>query len=57
MDRSEILINKLIDNSLDPKELDELILGLQNVEEREKYSEALQKYFESLLEKSNVKEE
>lgn len=45
--RFEILVDKLINNSLTPEELDELLGSLKGHEEE--YSEILKKYFDSLF--------
>ncbi len=48
--RSEILIEKLINNSLTSEELDELLGSLKGHEEE--YTEILKKYFDSLVNKA-----
>ena len=53
--RSEILIEKLINNSLTAEELDELLESLKGQEEE--YTEILKKYFDSLFNKSHSEEE
>ena len=53
--RSEILIEKLINNSLTGEELDELLESLKGQEEE--YTEILKKYFDSLFNKSASEEE
>jgi hypothetical protein len=53
--RSEILIEKLINNSLTPEELDELLGSLKGHDEE--YSEILRKYFDSLFNTSASDEE
>lgn len=53
--RSEILIEKLINNSLTAEELDELLESLKGQEEE--YTEILKKYFDSLFNKSPSEEE
>jgi hypothetical protein len=52
--RAENLISKLISNKLSGKELLEIFAGLNNEEERQKYSDALEVYFFSLLEEREV---
>jgi len=52
--RAENLINKLISNKLTGKELLEIFAGLDNEEERQKYSDALEVYFFSLLQESEL---
>lgn len=53
--RSEILIEKLINNSLTSEELDELLESLKGQEEE--YTDILKKYFDSLFNKSASEEE
>lgn len=53
--RSEILIEKLINNSLTAEELDELLESLKGQEEE--YTEILKKYFDSLFNKPASEEE
>ena len=53
--RSEILIEKLINNSLTAEELDELLESLKGQEEE--YTEILKKYFDSLFNKPSSEEE
>jgi len=47
--RSEILIQKLISNTLSPEELDELLAAMKEQEVQKEMSEFLEKYFETLL--------
>ena len=49
MSRAEKLINKLISNKLEGNELSEIFEGLNDESERQKYSDALEIYFFSLL--------
>ena len=53
--RSEILIEKLINNSLTGEELDELLESLKGQEEE--YTEILKEYFDSLFNKSPSEKE
>jgi hypothetical protein len=52
--RAENLINKLISNKLSGKELSEIFEGLNDENERQKYSDALEVYFFRLLQESEV---
>ena len=54
LSRAEDLINKLITNKLSGKELLEIFAGLDNEDERRKYSDALEVYFFSLLQESEL---
>ena len=47
--RAENLINKLIANKLSGEELAELLAGINNENEQQKYSDALEIYFDQLL--------
>lgn len=47
--RSEILMEKLISNSLSPEELDELLAAMKEQGVQQEMSEFLEKYFEKLL--------
>ncbi|MCF0058443.1 hypothetical protein [Dyadobacter sp. CY356] len=47
--RAENLINKLIANKISGEELGELLEGLKNEDEQQKYSDALEIYFDRLL--------
>ena len=49
LSRAEKLINKLISNKLAGNELSEIFEGLNDENERQKYSDALEIYFFSLL--------
>lgn len=49
--RSEILLQKLISNTLSAEELDELLAAMQGEEVREEMTQFLQKYFEQLLDR------
>ena len=49
LSRAENLIDKLISNKLSGKELSEIFEGLNDEKERQKYSDALEVYFFSLL--------
>ena len=51
--RAENFINKLIANKLSGEELSELLEGINNENEQQKYSDALEIYFDQLL-KENV---
>lgn len=51
--RSEILMEKLISNSLSPEELGELLAALKEQEVQQEMSEFLEKYFERLLRRFN----
>ncbi len=55
LSRAENLINKLISNKLSEEELSEILKGMIHEEERQKYSDVLEKYFERLLEENEVK--
>jgi hypothetical protein len=50
--RAEKLINKLISNKLTGNELSEIFEGLNDAEERQKYSDALEVYFSMLVKES-----
>jgi hypothetical protein len=50
--RAEKLINKLISNKLTGNELSEIFEGLNDEEERQKYSDALEIYFSTLVKES-----
>lgn len=55
--RADKLIGKLIANKLSGEELGELLEGINNENEQQKYSDALEIYFDRLLkenEKDNV---
>lgn len=47
--RADDLINKLIANKLSGDELTELLAGISNENEKQKYSDALEIYFNQLL--------
>lgn len=47
--RSEILMEKLISNTLSPEELDELLAAMKEQEVQEEMSDFLEKYFERLI--------
>lgn len=47
--RSEILMNRLISNSLSPEELDELLEAMKEQEVQQQMSDFLKKHFEKLL--------
>lgn len=47
--RSEILMEKLIGNTLSPEELDELLAAMKEQEVQEEMSDFLEKYFERLI--------
>lgn len=49
LSRAETLINKLISNKLSGEELSELLEGINNAEDQQKYSDALEIYFDFLL--------
>jgi hypothetical protein len=49
LSRAEKLINKLITNTLSGEELSELLEGITSEEEQQKYSDALEIYFNNLL--------
>jgi hypothetical protein len=49
LSRAETLINKLISNKLSGEELSELLEGINNEEDQQKYSDALEIYFDYLL--------
>lgn len=49
--RSEILLEKLISNSLSPEELDELLAAMKEEEVQKQMSEFLEKYFGKLLDR------
>lgn len=53
--RSELLIEKLINNSLTSEELDELLESLKGQEAE--YTEILKKYFDSLFNKTASEQE
>lgn len=55
LSRAENLINKLISNKLSGEELSEILKGMIHEDERQKYSDVLEKYFERLLEENEVK--
>lgn len=48
--RAEYLIDRLISNSLSRDELSELLNGVNNDEQQQKISDALEVYFNKLLE-------
>ena len=50
--RAENLINKLISNKLSGKELSEIFEGLNDENERQKYSDALEIYFSMLVQEN-----
>ena len=54
LSRAETLINKLISNKLSGEELSELLAGINNAEDQQKYADALEIYFDYLL-KENEK--
>lgn len=47
--RSEILMQKLISNTLSPEELDELLAAMKEREVQAEMSEFLKKYFDNLV--------
>jgi hypothetical protein len=47
--RAENLINKLITNNISGEELSELLEDVNNENEKQKYSDALENYFNRLL--------
>ncbi|WAC10366.1 hypothetical protein [Dyadobacter pollutisoli] len=49
LSRAEKLINKLISNKLTGEELSELLEGITSEEDQQKYSDALEIYFNNLL--------
>ncbi len=55
--RSEILMEKLISNSLSSEELDELLAAMKEQEVQEKISVFLEQYFRHLLEQLNAEDE
>lgn len=48
--RSEILVRKLISNSLTAEELDELLAAIQEEEANQDMGQLLEKYFDELVE-------
>jgi len=50
--RAENLISKLISNKLSGKELSEIFEGLNDENERQKYSDALEIYFSMLVQEN-----
>lgn len=54
--RSEILIQKLISNTLGPEELDELLAAMKEQEVQKELSEFLEKYFENLVVRFNERD-
>jgi hypothetical protein len=55
--RAENLINKLIANKISGEELGELLEGLKNEDEQQKYSDALEIYFDRLLKENEGNQE
>ena len=51
--RSEILLQKLIHNTLSPEELDELLEAMKEPEVQARMSEFLELYFERLINRFN----
>lgn len=51
--RAENLINKLIANKISGEELGELLEGVKNEDEQQKYSDALEIYFDRLLKENS----
>jgi hypothetical protein len=49
LSRAETLINKLISNELTGEELSELLEGITSEKDQQKYSDALEIYFDYLL--------
>ncbi|MCF0042901.1 hypothetical protein [Dyadobacter fanqingshengii] len=49
LSRAETLINKLISNKLTGEELSELLEGINSEKDQQKYSDALEIYFDYLL--------
>ncbi|UFH53492.1 hypothetical protein [Spirosoma sp. KNUC1025] len=47
--RSDYLINRLISSNLSKAELDEFLAGLHHAEDVNAYSDALEAYFDALL--------
>ncbi len=54
--RSEILMEKLIGNTLSPEELDELLAAMKEQEVQEEMSDFLEKYFGKLMDRFNQAE-
>ena len=51
--RSEQLIDKLINSTLTPEELEELLDGMKNQNTENEYTEILKKFFEELMKKTD----
>ncbi|MCF2486560.1 hypothetical protein [Dyadobacter sp. CY347] len=49
LSRAETLINKLITNKITGEELSELLEGINSEKDQQKYSDALEVYFDYLL--------
>lgn len=54
LSRAEKLIDKLISNRISGEELSELLAGITSEEEQQKYSDALEIYFDRLLKESRT---
>lgn len=54
LSRAEKLIDKLISNRISGEELSELLAGITSEEEQQKYSDALEIYFDRLLKESHT---
>ncbi|MCE7071825.1 MULTISPECIES: hypothetical protein [Dyadobacter] len=52
LSRAETLINKLISNKLTGEELSELLEGINSETDQQKYSDALEIYFDYLLQQN-----
>ena len=53
LSREEILIDKLISNKISGEELSELLEGITSDEQQQKYSDALEIYFNRLLKENH----
>lgn len=56
LSRAEKLIDKLISNKLSGEELSELLAGITSEEQQQEYSDALEAYFNNLLEDDKKRE-
>lgn len=56
LSRAENLINKLISNKLSAEELSELLEGITNEGDQQKYSDILETYFNKLLKEEEKQE-
>nr|WP_295930776.1 hypothetical protein [uncultured Dyadobacter sp.] len=54
LSRAEKLIDKLISNRISGEELSELLAGITSEEEQQKYSDALEIYFDRLLKENRT---